>query len=127
MRVTAESRGSLAVQVEGQPMPPPETLPFPLTPTVSDFVALDETQAAVTWALPWRRTVQDAPPPLHAPPQPLNASPDPGVWNRVRVEPVSTVQLQAVAGVAPSVPQSSDVPGGACSGAVTKPTPFVES
>ena len=92
MRVTAESRGSLAVHVEGQLMPPPETLPFPLTPTVSAWVAPAETQAAVTCELPWSWTVHDAPPPLQAPPQPLNASPGCGVWNRVSVEPVSTVR-----------------------------------
>jgi hypothetical protein len=125
--VTAEFSGSLAVHVDGQLMPPPDTLPFPLTPTVSDFVAFDATHAALTCALPPSWTVQEPPVPLHAPPQPLNESPAVGVWKSVSVEPVSAVHEHAVAGVVPSVPQSTMLPGGAFSGAVTKPLPFVAS
>jgi hypothetical protein len=122
--VTAELRGSLAEQVDGQLIPPPETEPFPATPTVSTFVELDETQAALIPLLADSPTVHDCAAPLHAPPQPLNESPPDGVSKTVSVEPVSAVQLHAVAGVVPSVPQSTTLPCGAFSGALTKPVPF---
>jgi len=69
--------GSVAEQVEGQLIPLPWTLPFPETLTVRSFVAEACDHAALTDWSPFICTVQEAPVPLHAPPQPVKTSP---VW-----------------------------------------------
>jgi len=119
--------GSLAVHVLGQWMPPPLTVPLPVTLTESAFVVPAAIHAALTDLSLVMCTEHDCAVPLHAPPQPLNDAPAAGVWNSVSVDPVSTVHAQLVVGVVPSVPQSMMLPCGAFSGALTKPLPFVLS
>jgi hypothetical protein len=110
LRVTAEFSATLATQVLGQLMLPPETRPPPATVTVSCAVEPPAgAQAAPTWRSPSICTVQDTAWPLHWPPQPWNTLPAAGVWKTVRVEPVGTTQAQDVPPLA--FPQSISAPG----------------
>ena len=97
--VTAELDGSLAVQpappAEVQAIPPPVTVPSPVTETVSAKVVADGVNDAFTLLSASMDTVQLVAVPAQAPPQPVNAYPDSGVARTVTVEPVvgSHVQL----------------------------------
>ena len=119
--VTAELSATLATQVLGQSMLPPDTWPLPATLTVSCAVEPPAgAQAAPTCLSPFISTVQEAAWPLHWPPQPWNTLPAAGVWKTVRVDPVGTTQAQDVPPLA--LPQSIALPGGVGSGALMSPS-----
>jgi hypothetical protein len=78
--VTAEFKASLATQVLGQSMLPPETWPFPVMLTVSWAVEpAAGAHAAPTCRSPSISTVHETALPLHWPPQPSKTLPAAGV------------------------------------------------
>jgi hypothetical protein len=103
--VTAEFRASVTTHLDGQSIPPPETCPPPVIPTVRVVVLVEVPQTAFTVLSPLSSTVHDVPVPEQAPPQPVKMSlVESGVSITVNVDPVGTgPQLQSP--LAP-VPQS---------------------
>lgn len=98
--VTSEFAGSFAVQLvppaDVQVIPPPATVPLPVTVTVSGKVVADGVNDAFTLWSELIETVQLLAKPEQAPPHPPNAKPESGISSSVTVEPVVTSQVQLV-------------------------------
>ena len=91
----------MTAQVDGQLIPPPLTEPLPETETESKAVSVELAHDALMERSASIVTVQATLVPAQEPPQPLKTLPAPGASSTVSVDPVSTVQLQAV----PTEPQ----------------------
>jgi hypothetical protein len=96
VRTSDELCGSVAVQVGGQLMSGPPTVPLPEIVTVSCCVWDEAAQAALRRWSPAIVTVHETLVPEQAPLQPLKTCPPPGVSRTVNVEPVSTVDEHAL-------------------------------
>jgi hypothetical protein len=111
---TVEFGGTFAVQELPplpQAMPPPLTVPLPVTETESKNVGAAVENAALTVFALVIETVQVVAVPLQAPPQPLNVAPEAGVAVRVTFALSVWLAVHVVAPLPQLIPPPVTVPG----------------
>src|SRR5439155_16605873 len=91
-------------------IPPPATMPLPLTETVSVKVEVPPAKDALTFFAPVIETTQVVAVPLHAPPQPVKVAPAAGVAVNVIFALAGSSALHVVAPLPQLMPPPVTVP-----------------